>query len=97
MKKSIIFLGLLLMILSPELVFAKKDCSKTKTMAELKQCDPAQYEETQRIINNAQAALYNADKTIQESNQVLEEHTQTLRNVNQDLQKINQDLKNKNY
>ena len=64
-------------------------------MAELKLCDPAQYEETQRILNEANAALNNSYRVQNEANQALQNHINTLHQVNEDLRQMNQDLKNR--
>ena len=77
-----IFLLNLLLLLAVTPAFAKKDCSKTKTMAELKQCDSVQYEETQRILNSAQSKLNDSSHVQAEANQALENHNNTLHQVN---------------
>ena len=93
LQRILTLLSITLVTCTPAL--AVKDCSKTKTMAELKQCDPVQYESTIAILMDAQSAIDSSHKTLEESNQALKEHTQTLHNVNEELRKINEDLKNR--
>jgi septal ring factor EnvC (AmiA/AmiB activator) len=80
---------LLALALTPALSWAnnKKDCSHVKSMTALKQCDSAQYDETQALLNRIQGTLDASDRTQAEASAALQKHNETIKKINQDLAK----------
>lgn len=67
--------------------FAQKDCSQTKSMAELKTCDPAQYESAQKTLFGAQSTLNNYYASQANTNAAMQKNVNDLHAINEELRK----------